>query len=209
MQCPTVQPCASVITAAKSFGRALRASAIAARIAELRRRPLRGEPPDACGGEVGAPWKLAMTGLNGNPTMVEREVATVTKLETPATQAERREVLRDAGTSTFLDHVEPSPVGRFAELARRDGEAKPSLIGTMPSANYPVAADWTSNGAGVGVEPPLGQNINDMEPVGEAFEVEKSLAEGGSDERVFTPAPVVRDPSANPHIPNIARRKVT
>jgi hypothetical protein len=39
------------------------------------------------------------------------------------------------GSSTYLDHVEPSPGGQFAEAARREGLAKPQIIGAEPSAN--------------------------------------------------------------------------
>jgi len=80
-------------------------------------------------------------------------------------------------TSTLRDHaVEGEGGGRFAELARREGASRPTVVGARPLVQYPAGPDWTSNGAAVGVEPPLGVCVNDLEPTGEAFEVERSLA---------------------------------
>jgi hypothetical protein len=81
------------------------------------------------------------------------------------------------GASTYLDHIDPSPGGRFAELARRERDAKPAVIGLDPAAQYPrQPGDSPWAGDAVGVEPPLGYSIQDMEPVGEAHEIEASLA---------------------------------
>jgi hypothetical protein len=106
--------------------------------------------------------------------------------------------LQSPGTSTYLDHLEPSAGGRFAALARQERDAKPSLIGTDPAAQYPKlpsSSPW-AGGDVVGQEPPLGIDVNAMEPVGEAFEVEASLAASGAqnaprhDEEEW-PAPVL------------------
>jgi hypothetical protein len=41
------------------------------------------------------------------------------------------------GTSAFLDHIESSPGGRFAEQQRRERLAAPQIIGTSATAQYP------------------------------------------------------------------------
>jgi hypothetical protein len=80
-------------------------------------------------------------------------------------------------TSTLRDHaVEGEGGGRFAELARREGAARPAVVGATPAVQYPAGPAWVSDGAGVGIEPPLGICVNDLEPTGEPFEVERSLA---------------------------------
>jgi hypothetical protein len=79
---------------------------------------------------------------------------------------------REGTSSTLLDHVSNDSGGRYATLG------KPAVIGTTPAANYPAlpaSSPWSHDG--VGQEPPLGIEINAMEPVGEVFEVERSLAE--------------------------------
>jgi hypothetical protein len=59
------------------------------------------------------------------------------------------------GSSTYLNHLEPSPGGRFAALREREERiertSRPQIIGQEPSANYPAAADWSRGD--VGVEP--------------------------------------------------------
>ena len=99
-------------------------------------------------------------------------------LKNDSSQAERRRVLANdrQQTSTFLDHVEPSAGGRFAQLA----ESKSIISGAGPSMHYPAGPEWTSNGAGVGVEPPLGFDVNAMEAVVTAAEIEASFARLGS-----------------------------
>jgi hypothetical protein len=99
----------------------------------------------------------------------------VTNYNNPTTQAERlaalhNDRLRDA--STLLDHVSNDSGGRFAVIG------KPTVIGSEPSAQYPTlpsSSPWAADP--VGVEPPTGVEIGAMEPVGEGFEVERSLAE--------------------------------
>src|ERR1700693_553387 len=85
---------------------------------------------------------------------------------------------RSPGSSTYLDHIDPSPGGRFAEADRRERLAKPQIIGREPTANYPaLPASSPGSSDGVGVEPALGYSINDQELVGEAHEVTASLGE--------------------------------
>jgi len=61
--------------------------------------------------------------------------------------------------------------GRFVEKTGLD------VTGTRdPSAQYPAASSpWTAQ-ADPGVEPPTGQDINFVDPVGEQFEIEACLA---------------------------------
>ena len=87
--------------------------------------------------------------------------AAVTNYNNPTTQAERLATLhndairRRAGVSTLLDHVHDESGGRFAALARQEREAKPSVIGVDPAAQYPRLPSSSSWSAGdpVGVEP--------------------------------------------------------
>jgi hypothetical protein len=74
------------------------------------------------------------------------------------------------GTSTLLDHVTNESGGRFAELARRDG-GKPTVIGTA-EARYPAGPAWAADPCGV--EPALGFSVEDLQPTGEPFEVERA-----------------------------------
>jgi hypothetical protein len=48
------------------------------------------------------------------------------------------------GTYTYLNHLDPSPGGRFAALAQRDREAKPSVIGSGPGGYpmLPASSPW-------------------------------------------------------------------
>ena len=94
----------------------------------------------------------------------------MTDNKNPFTQREKAEVLRNdtyfrrAAVGLDLD----SPGGRF-----RSEEA---ISGTTPAVHYPKlpsSSPWASDN--VGVEPPLGVSIEDQQPTGEAFEVDRSL----------------------------------
>jgi hypothetical protein len=61
------------------------------------------------------------------------------------------------------------PSGRFAEARY--------VTGSEPSTQYPAAAPPWQSQSDAGLEPPLNQDVNFVEPVGEAFEVEASIAE--------------------------------
>lgn len=87
-------------------------------------------------------------------------------------QAERRALAGSTNTTTYhsramVDFELESTAGRFG---------KPSVVsGSQPGVHYPAAADWTRDGAGVGVEPPLGIDVNALEPTGELHEIAASL----------------------------------
>jgi|SRR6516225_4399383 hypothetical protein len=87
-----------------------------------------------------------------------------------ATQSERERILRNdqrvRSGSTYLDHTHDDEGGRFAKPR--------TVIGSDDTAQYPMAApNWSADPCGV--EPPLGVAIDAHEPVGEVFEVVKSL----------------------------------
>jgi hypothetical protein len=101
------------------------------------------------------------------------ETTEMTKNPSPTTNAtmkEKAEVLRNdqrvRSGSTFLDHTHSDEGGRFA---------KPTIvIGSDGAAQYPMAApNWSADPTGV--EPPLGFDVNAVEPVGEQFEIERHL----------------------------------
>src|SRR5215469_2553407 len=88
-------------------------------------------------------------------------------------QSVRRAVLkneREASTYHQFATGQADPVrDRFEEIN------KSSVTGTIQAQRYPKGADWCVDS--VGVEPPLGVAIDQMEPVGEPHETAASLAE--------------------------------
>jgi hypothetical protein len=89
----------------------------------------------------------------------------MTNYRNEATQKEREQVLRNDKrvTSTFLEHTHSEEGGRFAKPQ--------TVIGATPTVQYPMAApNWSVDPTGV--EPPLGIDVNAVEPCGEKFEIE-------------------------------------
>jgi hypothetical protein len=78
--------------------------------------------------------------------------------EDEVTQAERRRILREG--TTFHQHaqsqIDDEAGGRFGVIAPR------VITGTTPIPKYPAAGTHQSDP--VGVEPPLGFSVNDLEP---------------------------------------------
>ncbi len=101
-------------------------------------------------------------------------------------QEEQRERRDLAGSTTALTYHRQAQIdagleggggGRFAQLARRKGGAKPSVVGQSPTIQYPrlpAGSPWS--GPDNPLEPPLGWSVEDMEPVGTAEEIAKGLA---------------------------------
>ena len=96
--------------------------------------------------------------------------------QNPANQAEKQEVLRnerlrpgDQQPSTFhqMANLDTSLGGRFS--------AGGYVNGSEPAVNYPAGPAWTRDQ--VGIEPPLGVAIDDLEPTGNAHEIEHSTAQ--------------------------------
>jgi hypothetical protein len=95
-----------------------------------------------------------------------------------ASQSERRRILAEGRkTSTYHQQAQADADlemgGRFAKVMPT------SVTGTTPGPQYPrQPADSPSNQAAlVGDEPPLGVDINAMDPVGEHHELEASKVE--------------------------------
>ncbi len=85
-------------------------------------------------------------------------------------QSERREIISgERKASTYFDQQ------RVAQELESSGRFAKADVVTGPEA-YPAGASWTRDSAGI--EPPLGVRVDAMEPTGEAYEVERSLAEG-------------------------------
>ena len=81
-------------------------------------------------------------------------------------QKERAEVLKNdqaVQKNTFLSHTHSDEGGRYAKPQ--------TVIGATPTVQYPRAApNWSVDPTGV--EPPLGIDVNTVEPCGEKFEID-------------------------------------
>jgi len=88
-------------------------------------------------------------------------------------QKERAEVLKNdqaVQKNTFLSHTHSDEGGRYAKPQ--------TVIGATPTVQYPTAApNWSVDP--VGTEPPLGLEVNAVEPCGEYREVQASIEELG------------------------------
>ena len=87
---------------------------------------------------------------------------------------------------------------------------KPSVVsGSQPGVNYPrlpSSSPWSGDGAGVGVEPPLGLDVNALEPTGELHELAASL--DGSEGKAPAAAAAV-ETTSDPSIPRkLVRRRM-
>jgi hypothetical protein len=80
------------------------------------------------------------------------------------TQTERREVLlNDTMLSRAQSERQLENQGRFAATN------KSTVVGSTPGPAYPAGPNWANDPTGV--EPPLGVDINELEPVGTAAEI--------------------------------------
>jgi hypothetical protein len=122
--------------------------------------------------------------IKWSPTMVDPDI----------TQKERREILendrkvRATYFSQAQANMDDERGGRYATLN------KPSVTGSSPSVmvpQQPANSFWSCDP--VPPEMPLGYDINAMEPVGEKFEIEKSLSSAASGEAVAPTSSVVGD----------------
>jgi hypothetical protein len=124
------------------------------------------------------------------------------------TQEQRARLLREersintrAAMHSLLD---PSAGGRFAKEVKAD-----FTVGRDEAVHYPrlPSGPWGS-GPQVGVEPPLGFSVNDLEPTGELHELQHCAATdnllGGSCADAGYSSPAVVDPPALPGINNSA-----
>jgi hypothetical protein len=88
-------------------------------------------------------------------------------------QAERRELAGSNTTSTYFHQSQiaealDAPGGRYREKETITGS---ELVPQYP--RLPASSPWASDG--VGVEQPLGIDVNAMEPTGNAHEIEAGL----------------------------------
>jgi hypothetical protein len=126
-----------------------------------------------------------------------------------ATQAEKKQVLRDTMHTRAMAEFSLEHAGRHAK--------QNTVIGTG-APNYPAGPAWSVDPTGV--EPPLGVDVNAVEPCGESFEVARSLgapaladlpsapssAEGAAlTDRFFSSFPVQSSAAPNPK-PKLRRR---
>lgn len=100
----------------------------------------------------------------------------------PATREDKAEALRNERRLRQGDR-EPSTYHKLAGLADDLGgrfREKESIAGEQAATQYPKqnsASPWSGSGADPGVEPPTGVAIDAQDPVGEFFEIERSIAE--------------------------------
>jgi hypothetical protein len=116
----------------------------------------------------------------------------------PSAKAEQKErralagstttTTKDATTLHQLANLDGSLTGRFNPGGY--------VSGSEPVVNYPAASGpWS--GPQPGPEPPLGFDVNAMEPVGEPFEVQRSLA--GAEAPMVSCSTVVETAPATPN----------
>ena len=117
-------------------------------------------------------------------------------------KAEQAERCALAGSTAATTYHRQAQVAQELELGGRFGKAK-VVVGTEPTVQYPrlPSGPW-ADPVRVPDEPPLGFSVNDLEPTGEPFEVERSLANLAASPEAPTSAAtsptVVETVSANP-----------
>jgi hypothetical protein len=87
-----------------------------------------------------------------------------------AEQKERKALAGSTGTTTYFRQAQ---IAEALEVGGRYAVEKDITVGVEQAVNYPAGPAWTRDQ--VGLEPPLGASVDDMQPCGEAFEVERSL----------------------------------
>jgi hypothetical protein len=92
-----------------------------------------------------------------------------------ASQSERAQVLENERRAR-RDTMHNRAMAEFS-LEQAGRHAKQSTVIGTGAPNYPAGPNWSINPTGV--EPPLGWDVNQIEPVGEPLEVAKSLNELG------------------------------
>lgn len=114
-------------------------------------------------------------------------------MSTKAEQAERKAL---AGSTSATTYFHQAQIGRALDEPGGRFRAKDTIVtGNEPSVDYPAGPDWTSNGAGVGLEPPLGIDVDALEPTGTPSEVAASLAGAEAPSAVSPPATVETAPA--------------
>jgi hypothetical protein len=96
------------------------------------------------------------------------------------TQEERKRLIAEASLPTSYSKL----AGLDDDLGGRYRE-KQTVAGEEKATDYPrqdSASPWSGGGADPGVEAPLGVAIDEMEPTGEQFEVDRSIADLGGPE---------------------------
>jgi hypothetical protein len=90
-------------------------------------------------------------------------------VRTDITMKEKEAVLRnDLRANTFAGRAQAEADdvrGRWAEIN------KSNVVGATPTPQYPAGPNWSVDPTGV--EPPLGIDVNAVEPCGEKFEIEE------------------------------------
>jgi hypothetical protein len=112
-------------------------------------------------------------------------------------QADRQATLENdqrVHKNTYLSHTHNEAGGRFAKISPLN------VTGSSTLPQYPAGPNWSADPSGQ--EPPLGFSVEDHPPVGEAFEVERSLGEAArSDSSSFLRPDVVDEQRASPTDP--------
>jgi hypothetical protein len=96
--------------------------------------------------------------------------------EDPLSQSEKRQTLlndvraREQG-STYMEQTNDLDLG-----GRFTGQTPQTVVGASPVPQYPQGPAWSIDPTGQ--EPPLGVDVNQMQPTGEPHEIINSLGEG-------------------------------
>jgi hypothetical protein len=104
--------------------------------------------------------------------------------------------LRNQGTtfSQFAESDAATSLGRFNAISN------PTVVGSGAVPNYPAGPAWCA--ADQEVEPPLGVDVNSLEPTGEIAELKASRLQ--PEPSISSPAQAT--PPARPQAPPLARR---
>jgi hypothetical protein len=84
-----------------------------------------------------------------------------------ADQREREAILRNDRANTFAGRAQAEADdvrGRWAQINKFD------VVGATPTPQYPAGPNWSVDPTGL--EPPLGIDVNAVEPCGEKFEID-------------------------------------
>jgi hypothetical protein len=109
----------------------------------------------------------------------------MTAYNNPATREEKAEALRNEQRLKRGGDREPTTLHELSRLGQDEegsGRFAPDryVTGSQAATKYPRqdnASPWSGAGADPGLEPPIGIDVSAVDPVGEQFEIDRSISE--------------------------------